>query len=422
MGKAVQFQPPETRSGEPLYVSVRNAVRAAIDDGRFGAGDRLPSTKAISEQMNVSLVTVHRALQELVSVGVLRRGQGRGTFVHEEYRERASMSTGLRFGLVFHAECSLADSYHGLILEGVRQGADEYGADLVLLHFGEDWRRECHGFIYVNPFRDQLEKSPIVAALTERRGVNGAGVNGQGVDGVLARRGRPVTVVGASFDRSDVSCIDTDNAGVARQAVEHLLGLGHRRMVYVGGGDHIANNRDRFRGFVEACRVNELPLGQEQIDRGNGWKFEPAQEEQLRRLLTSDRPPTAIFAAGYYYALGVYSIANALGLNVPGDLSVVGVDDPPSAEHLSPPLTTVRQPLMQMGRLAVRGLFDQIGSSRPTVQMTKLSGELIVRGSTAGSSRATSGVQIGRNGTPGASSPLPNLAGRAGHGAGGRGE
>lgn len=385
MGKPVKLNPIDARPGEPLYLTVRQAVRSAIDAGAFGVGERLPSTKALSEQLNVSLVTVHRALQELVTVGVLRRGQGRGTYVHEEYLDRATLSTGLRFGLVFHQECSLADSYHGQILEGVRQGADEYGADLVLLHFGEDWRRECNGFLYVNPFADQLDRSPIVAE-------HGSGTG---------KRGRPIMVVGATFDRAGIGCIDTDNVDIARQAVDHLADLGHRRIVYVGGGDHIANNADRFRGFLEACRARGIERHDDDIDRGNGWKFDPEQESQLRQVLSRADRPTAVFAAGYYYALGAYRIAQSMGLKIPADLSLVGVDDPPSAEHLSPPLTTVRQPLIQMGRTAVRSLFDLIGSSRSAVQLTKLKGELVVRQSTA--------AVVGAGGIPGAALGLGDV-------------
>jgi DNA-binding transcriptional regulator YhcF (GntR family) len=384
MGNIDKLQPVRARPGEPLYLTVRRAVRSAVDSGVFVNGTRLPSTKALSEQLNVSLVTVHRALQELVGLGVLRRGQGRGTFVHEEYLERARHSMGLRFGLVFHAECSLADSYHSSILEGVRKGADEYGADLVLLHFGEDWRKECQGFLYVNPFADQLarpgnENAPRLSSAI-------AGPSGPGfASGPGTRHQCPSMVVGATFDHPGIGCVDTDNHNIARQAVEHLVSLGHKRIVYVGGGDHIANNADRYRGFLDACNEHRVQVDERDIDRGNGWKFDPEQEAQFRRMIrrpTSERP-TAVFAAGYHYALGIYSIAHSMGLSIPGDLSVVGVDDPPSAEHLSPPMTTVRQPLIEMGRQAMRALFDMVGADHPMVQVTKLRGELVVRRSTS---------------------------------------
>src|SRR5215217_7334572 len=74
--------------GRPLYQTVRDAVRDAIDTGLFAPGEQIPSTKDVSSQMAVSLVTAHRALQELVADGVLERAQGKGTFVHPRYHDR----------------------------------------------------------------------------------------------------------------------------------------------------------------------------------------------------------------------------------------------------------------------------------------------------------------------------------------------
>lgn len=364
------LRPIEAKPGQPLYQSVKEAVRAAIDSGSFAPGDRLPSTKAISEQMSVSLVTVHRALQELVTNGVLRRGQGRGTFVHEEYQHRSELSTGLRFGLVFHRESSLADYYHGQLLEGVRQVADDLGVDLVLLQFGEDWRNECQGFLYVNPFREQLERSPRFGA---RRGQRPTG-SGKG-------QSSPIMVIGASFERDGVSTVDTDNRDIARQAVNHLVGLGHRRLCYVGGTGQVSNDVDRRVGFVEAMAAHGLTTNPAWFISGD-WRLPESEKAQLASILRDVERPTAIFAAGYYLALDVYSVLQSVGLRVPHDVSVVGVDNPISAAHLSPPLTTLRQPLTQMGRLAARGLFDLIGDAHAPMQRTLLRAELMIRGST----------------------------------------
>lgn len=369
MPRSVKLAPVDAKPGQPLYHSVKDAVRAAIDSGVFPAGHRLPSTKALSEQLSVSLVTVHRALQELCASGVLRRGQGRGTFVHEEYRDRVETSTGMRFGLVFHRESSLADFYHGQILEGVRQGADEFGVDLVLLRFGEDWRNECQGFLYVNPFRVQLARPPRFGA---KRGPKQS-----------APAGPPVMVVGASFDVDGVSNVDTDNRDIARQAVLHLTAIGHERVGFVGGTGEVSNDRDRREGFEAALAERGLRGSDHWNIASPGWRLDDASRETLIQRLRSDDRPSAIFAAGYYFALDVFSAAHDAGLRIPADLSVVGVDDPPSAMHLHPPLTTLRQPLTQLGKLAARHLFDQIGEDRPTVQRTTLRAELVERRSTA---------------------------------------
>lgn len=363
------LRPIAAEPGTPLYVTVQKVVRVAIDAGVYAPGDRLPSTKDLSKQFEVSLVTVHRALQELVASGVLRRGQGRGTYVHEEYGRRAESSTGLRFGLVFHSESSLADYFHGQILEGVRQASDELGVDLVLLRFGEDWRNECQGYLYVNPYEAQLDR-PVRYGQRTRAGRSG---------------GFPTMVVGANFDRPGVSSIDTDNRDFGRQAVRHLYEMGHRKIGYVGGSGDVSNDRDRLSGFRETMTALGLTVDPSWVVQSPGFslsaKGRTALDEVLRASVEG-HGPTALFAGGYYFALDAYQSAAAQGLKIPDAISVVAVDDPASAALLSPALTTLRQPLIQVGRLAARGLFEMIGEEHPTVQRTMLQGELQVRKST----------------------------------------
>jgi DNA-binding LacI/PurR family transcriptional regulator len=195
-------------------------------------------------------------------------------------------------------------------------------------------------------------------------------------------------VVGASFDVEGVSNVDTDNRDIARQAVHHLAALGHRRIGFVGGTGEVANDRDRREGFIEALAQHRLSPDPAHLIAGSGWRLDDGARLALESLLRSADRPTAIFAAGYYFALDVYTAAQAAGLKVGTDLSVVGVDDPPSAAHLDPGLTTLRQPLTQLGRLAARHLFDQIGEAKPTVQRTTLRAELVARESASPCRRA----------------------------------
>lgn len=354
------LQPVTPQPGRPLYLTARDALREAIDSGVFGPGEQMPSTKELSEQLDVSLVTAHRALQELVTSGVLQRSQGRGTFVHARYLERRKTASDTRVGLVFHAESSIADFYHGQILEGVRQAAQHLAVDLVILHFGEDIRNECNGYLYVNPLQEDLEQ---LASQSTRR--------------------QPIIAVGAKPDGKRISSIDVDNHDMARQAVQHLMGLGHRIIGYVGGADQLSNSVDRWNGFRESLTERGLPPRDAHLIRGVSWRLEEKERQDLIRMLSSSNRPTAIFAAGYYFALDVYGAASAAGLRIPEDLSVVGVDDPPSATHLSPPMTTLRQPLVQLGQAAVTTLNEQIKLNSGDVVSRTLWAELVIRRSSA---------------------------------------
>jgi DNA-binding LacI/PurR family transcriptional regulator len=116
--------------------------------------------------------------------------------------------------------------------------------------------------------------------------------------------------------------------------------------------------------------------------KGLSWHLDDRERLTLVRALGRPDRPTAIFAAGYYFALDVYGAAATVGLRIPEDLSVVGVDDPPSAAHLSPPITTLRQPLVQLGQSAVTALVEQIQRNNGDPSSRTLCAELIVRRST----------------------------------------
>jgi len=208
--------------GRPLYESAKDALRGAIDAGVFAPGQQMPNTKQISEQLGVSLVTAHRALQELVSVGVLERAQGRGTFVHQRYFERKTVAAAVRVGLVFHREASLADYYHGQILGGVHSAAGALGMDLVILRFGEDVRNECNGVLMVNPFQEDVEAYE-------------------------SRQTRPPALaVGAQSGSDLIPSYDVDNVMLAEMAVAHLVERGYWRIACISGLTEVSTVVERL--------------------------------------------------------------------------------------------------------------------------------------------------------------------------------
>jgi LacI family transcriptional regulator len=355
--KAVKAQPKR-----PLYAVVKEALRDAIDQGIFVPGEQMPSTKELSEQLHVSLVTAHRALQELVSCGVLERSQGRGTFVHERYLQRRHALAGRRVGLLFHREASLADYYHGQILEGVHRAADAFNVDLILLRFGEDVRNECNGYLLVNPFVEEVGSF------------------------MSAGKRQPMLIVGAQSGVPHIPSYDVDNIAIPKLAIAHLAQLGHRRIGYVGGAYKISNSRDRWVGFEQICHEMELDCCESCRIKGAGWRLDDKERAQLAQSLRGPNRVTAIFAAGYNFALEAYAAAAATGLRVPHDLSVVGVDDPSSAEHISPSLTTVRQPLVQLGYEAMAGLSNAMQeppNGHIPIHSRKFAPELVIRRSSA---------------------------------------
>ncbi|MEZ6193760.1 MAG: GntR family transcriptional regulator [Phycisphaerales bacterium] len=351
---ANQIGPVSSRQGEPLYETVSRAILLAIDQGIYEPGQRLPTTDELSQQLSVSLVTTHRALQGLVAEGVLKRVRGMGTFVRENHRE---LRPRIRVGVLSHAEASMGDYYHGRVLDGMRQAATEHRVDLVLMDYDQEARNDATGYILINPVAKELDRVAEYAA--------GTG---------------PMIVVGTIPGRTDVPYIDTDNVRLATAAVEHLHKLGHRRIGYVGGGSHLGDSRDRRQGFEQACRALNIPPQERAVLDVPGYRLLPEETLKLSRLI-SDHELTALFAGGYYLALDVYDAASTMGLKIPDDLSVVGVDDPTSAARLHPPMTTFRQPLIHMGHAAVASI--RRASDRPDdpIRSETLQAEMIIRDS-----------------------------------------
>jgi LacI family transcriptional regulator len=353
------LKPVQPQPGKPLYLAAKERIREAIDAGAFHPGEQMPSTKDLSDQLEISLVTAHRALQELVNAGVLQRSQGKGTFVHQAYLEGKRTVSECRVGLVIQPEASLIDTYHGQVVEGIRQAAHAMNVDLLLLRFDEDLRKECNGFLYVNPLAPELD------ALTGP-----------------AKRRCPIVVVGARVESPAVASLDVDNVQLARQALAHLIAQGHTSIGYVGGPDELSHCRDRWKGYLDALAERQLSPKPQWVLKGAHWRLDERERTELVRLLGAPNRPTAIFAAGYSYALDVYAAAQTNGLRIGEALSVVGVDDPQSAAHLAPPLTTMRQPLMQLGHSALTTLIERIRQDGGRGDRCLLQAELVIRRST----------------------------------------
>jgi LacI family transcriptional regulator len=157
----------------------------------------------------------------------------------------------------------------------------------------------------------------------------------------------------------DLLSVDAANFAGARAATAHLLELGHRRIGLIAGLDELLCSRARLDGFMAAHDDAGVPPELDLIEHGE-FDF-PSGVVAGGRLLDRAVPPTAVFAMSDLMAIGVYEAARLRGVSVPDQLSVVGFDDLPGATWASPPLTTVRQPLREMGALAARtalGLAD----------------------------------------------------------------
>ncbi|MEO7122589.1 MAG: LacI family DNA-binding transcriptional regulator [Lacisediminihabitans sp.] len=193
-----------------------------------------------------------------------------------------------------------------------------------------------------------------------------------------------VLVTPMSQPSASVPAVGVTNWDGGRAAAEHLLDLGHTRVGIVGGTRTHLYSRARIDGFRSAFEDAgiSLPIKVAHAD----WDRGKAQSE-ARQMLSESERVTAIFACSDVMALGVYDAARELSLAIPTDLSVVGFDDVPEAEWASPSMTTIHQPIVEMGATAVRLLLQEIanrdtGSAHSAHPRLDLETRLIVREST----------------------------------------
>lgn len=179
----------------------------------------------------------------------------------------------------------------------------------------------------------------------------------------------------------DTPSVGATNWSGGLTATRHLLSLGHRRIAMVNGPADFLCARARLDGFRAALDEAGLPFEPELVRPGR-FRFEDGLEQGLS-LLGGQRRPTAVFAANDMQALGVYAAAYRMGLRIPEDLSVIGFDDVEFGQWAVPPLTTIRQPLAEMGAAAARLVVELAGGQRPAQTRVELATTLVERSSTA---------------------------------------
>jgi LacI family transcriptional regulator len=197
---------------------------------------------------------------------------------------------------------------------------------------------------------------------------------------VDVRYGAPIVAVDPHTGPTDLPTIDSDNLRGAQLATEHLLDLGHRRIGMLTGRPDLQSARLREDGYRQALAAARVPVDERLLQVG---AYDPEiSAASARHLLTAVDRPTAIFAANDISAIATVRAATGLGLRVPEDLSVVGFDNVPESALNTPPLTTVHQPIREMGQCAVELLIRLIrGETSDPIHLT-LATSLVVRQST----------------------------------------
>ena len=331
-----------------------------------------PTQRQIAEEAGVSRTTVSLVLNDVPGVRVSPKTRQRILEVAHrlDYHPDAAARTlvsgrtqTIGFVLCQSPDRVFADAFLPEVLRGVGDAVQENGFR-VLIHSVEDVTapeayiglvREKHtdGIILSGPRSDDLQLPRLKA------------------------EGFPVALLG-QLPGSDIPFVDVDNVGAARQAVEHLVGLGHRRIGIITNAPlAYTAARDRLAGYRQVLEGAGIPFDEGLVRYGDFR--EESGRVAMTQLLDLPESSTAVFVASDLVAFGALVAIKERGLRVPRDVALVGFDDVQLAHYVDPPLTTMRLPAYELGYRAATLLTQLIGGKPVEEQEILLQTELVVR-------------------------------------------
>ncbi len=327
------------------------------------------SIKDIARLAGVSHSTVSRALRG----GVLVRDEtaARIRKIADEVGYRPSAAA--RSLVSGHSDTigvvvtNVADPFVAGVVRGIEDKAEEHRYAVFLANSNADPDREIR----------------VVRAFEERR-VDGIIVTSSRVGAlyvpVMERMRVPIVLLNNQHASHFAHSVMIDNTKASLELTRHLIELGHRRIGYIGDRSGHQSDTERLAGYRQALEEAGIPFDPALAIQGDGRPEGGAVA--MVRLLQLNRLPTAVFCYNDMTALGAMRQIRLHGLRVPQDISIAGFDDLYLDEYLDPPLTTVRQPMREMGRIAMNTLL-KIFTGESGAHNVRVEGRLIVRGSTA---------------------------------------
>jgi DNA-binding LacI/PurR family transcriptional regulator len=321
-------------------------------------------SRVINSTGYVRLETRERVLRVAREMNYRRNGLARGL------KRQRTETVGLVIG-------DIANPFAAELSRGVREVLEERGYTLFICVSEHSAKEDVQAF---DSLADHRADGIIVATRSCKSGDERLRE--------LIASGIPIALIGRDFRHPHADLVAADNLKGGYEATRHLIDLGHKRIGFIGVSLTRSVGLRRFQGYQEALTEHSLPVDEELIVGGNGSDQMPGYSTEemgfagMNKLLRLKKRPTAIFARNDFTAIGALNAIKQAGLRIPGDIAVVGYDDIPLASHLTPALTTVRQPTREQGRLAAQFLLQRVEDrERPREEKT-FDCELIVRQST----------------------------------------
>jgi DNA-binding LacI/PurR family transcriptional regulator len=335
---------------------------------RRSTGQKKVTVKDVSRTAGVSTATVSRVLAgfDVVSEETRQRVHEAAKALNYQPNRNARnlrRNTTSKIGVIIS---DIQNPFFGSVVRGIEKITIKEDYTLILGNSDEDPERE----------------KKLIAMLLEE-GVAGIILVPTNADAesyrTLFGSGTPFVVIDRQLPFPDLNMVLVNGAAGAEAAVDHLAGLGHRAIGYVGGMKHLSVMHEREAGYLKALKKHQIAVQEEYLRQGNNRQ--DGGHAAVCELLSLRQPPTAILIANNLMTLGGLQAIHESGLEIPGQVSLVGFDDMDWAASLRPALTCVAQPAYEMGETAAALLLERIHKPEQAARTIILNTRLVVRAS-----------------------------------------
>jgi len=355
------------KKGLPKYLHIMESLRSSLQAGKYKDGARLPSEAELVRRFNVSRMTVVKAMQQLRQEGLLVRRAGSGSYASESRGTQKPV-----FGLI------IPDLGETEIFEPICKGMTGTPNAAHTLAWGHSQIPDADKQDVAGNLCSQYIEQKVAGVFFApvEFGAARDQVN-RGVLQSLRQAGIPVVLLDRCVlpfpQRSDYDLVGLDNRRAGYIMADHLIQHGARKVVFFAVEGSAETVDDRIAGYREALFAHGLPLLHDTVVRGD-----PQDATAVSAMLAAIHPE-AILCANDHTAAQLMHTLLGLGVRIPQDVRLAGIDDVRYAGLLPVPLTTFRQPVMEIGAAAIAAMLDRIGNPHLAARSILLNGRLVVR-------------------------------------------
>jgi len=362
------------------YIQIADDIRDMIKSGQYETGDKLLSEQELAEKYNVSRITSKKALDDLVSEGLIYRVRGSGSYVADKKSPSSRKPSIDMIAVILPFNPAAGGGMS--ILQGAEEAANKHGYYISLHNSNGSRTKERE--ILLKLTKDSMKGIIYYPYYTAE---NFDLIN------MLVCDKYPIVMIDKYIYDIELDCVVSDNFRGSYDLTQYLIKLGHRNIAFFCDDyiDERSSLRERYLGYSRALYDNNIKLNIENVVY-EAVPDRPVSEKEniefharlLERMRTGSTPVTAIEAASDITAIEMLNAAAQLGIKVPDDITIVGYDDQNIASMAYPPLTTVRQDFKGMGMQAAQLLLERIKDPNKKSSMVRLPVELVARQSSKG--------------------------------------